>query len=69
MSSFGNRFKRGGGHFSSARYEELDGESLMTEQEQVRRRRFLLSFCFRLSLSVPLTMMMIKMSRRFSLRE
>ena len=49
MSSFGNRFKRGGGHFSSARYEELDGESLMTEQEQVRRRRFL-SFCFRLCL-------------------
>jgi len=48
MSSFGNRFKRGGGHFSSARYEELDGESLMTEQEQVRRR--FLSFCFRLSL-------------------
>ena len=72
MSSFGNRFKRGGGHFSSAGgYEELDGESLMTEQEQVRR--CFLSFCFRLSLSVPLTMMMmmtmmIKMSRRFSLR-
>ena len=38
MSSFGNRFKRGGGHFaSSARYEALDGESLMTAQEQVKR--------------------------------
>ena len=32
MSSFGNRFKRGGGH-----YEALDGESLMTAQEQVKR--------------------------------
>ena len=38
MSSFGNRFKRGGGHFaSSARYEAVDGESLMTAQEQVKR--------------------------------
>ena len=52
MSSFGNRFKRGGGHFaSSARYEALDGESLMTAQEQVKRCCCCCCCCFLSALS------------------
>jgi hypothetical protein len=76
MSSFGNRFKRGGGHFaSSARYEALDGESLMTAQEQVKRCCCCCCCCFLSALSsfffcaMVMTMMIwMKMSRRFSLR-
>ena len=68
MSSFGNRFKRGGGHFaSSARYEALDGESLMTAQEQVKR---CCCCCFLSALSsffcAMMMMIWMKMSRRFS---
>ena len=68
MSSFGNRFKRGGGHFaSSARYEALDGESLMTAQEQVKR---CCCCCFLSALSSFARdddmMIWMKMSRRFS---
>ena len=71
MSSFGNRFKRGGGHFaSSARYEALDGESLMTAQEQVKRCCCCCCCCFLSALSSFARdddmMIWMKMSRRFS---
>jgi len=64
MSSFGNRFKRGGGH-----YEALDGESLMTAQEQVKRC-CCCCCCFLSALSSFARdddmMIWMKMSRRFS---
>ena len=64
MSSFGNRFKRGGGH-----YEALDGESLMTAQEQVKRC-CCCCCCFLSALSSFACdddmMIWMKMSRRFS---
>ena len=65
MSSFGNRFKRGGGH-----YEALDGESLMTAQEQVKRCCCCCCCCFLSALSSFARdddmMIWMKMSRRFS---